>query len=229
MHVRIRERRVLLLHPDQLFSEAVAARLAEDDWVVRHSWPTSDVEVAHALRVFRPSLVVSAVGSVTGTGQPFPPGLVPVPDVPVLAIVAPDDLRSAIRAIDLGVAGFITTNDSLSTATAAVDAGSRGEPIFAALELDKLRARLDREDQRRHDRMAGLMSLSPREAEVLADLVQGLTPQRVGRRRGIVVSTVRSHIKRILAKLGVSSQIEAVAHARQMGWRSPRDRWATQD
>ncbi len=61
-------------------------------------------------------------------------------------------------------------------------------------------------------------SLTEREAEVFAALVTGAAPKQIAHRSGITVSTVRGHIQRVLSKLDVSSQREALAMARHAGW-----------
>jgi two-component system nitrate/nitrite response regulator NarL len=61
-------------------------------------------------------------------------------------------------------------------------------------------------------------SLTGREAEVFAALVSGAAPKQIARTSGITVSTVRGHIQRVLSKLDVSSQREALAMARHAGW-----------
>jgi two-component system nitrate/nitrite response regulator NarL len=61
-------------------------------------------------------------------------------------------------------------------------------------------------------------SLTGREAEVFALLVSGEAPKQIAHRKGITVSTVRGHIQRVLTKLDVSSQREALAMARHAGW-----------
>ena len=61
-------------------------------------------------------------------------------------------------------------------------------------------------------------TLTEREAEVFAALVTGTAPKQIAHHSGITVSTVRGHIHRVLAKLDVSSQREALAMARHAGW-----------
>lgn len=61
-------------------------------------------------------------------------------------------------------------------------------------------------------------ALTAREAEVFAGLVSGIAPKQIAHRNGITVSTVRGHIQRVLSKLDVSSQREALALARHAGW-----------
>ncbi len=57
----------------------------------------------------------------------------------------------------------------------------------------------------------GLIFLTPREYEVLRSLSLGASTRRIGELFGISTSTVRSHVKSILAKLGVHSRVEAVS------------------
>ncbi len=61
-------------------------------------------------------------------------------------------------------------------------------------------------------------ALTQREADVLAALVAGTAPKQIAHGDGVTVSTVRGHIQKMLSKLGVSSQREALAMARHAGW-----------
>ena len=61
-------------------------------------------------------------------------------------------------------------------------------------------------------------ALTEREAEVFAALVAGDAPKQIAHLKGITVYTVRGHIQRVLSKLDVSSQREALAMARHAGW-----------
>lgn len=59
--------------------------------------------------------------------------------------------------------------------------------------------------------------LTPREQEVLVLLGRGLDPTAIARELGLSIHTARGHVKRILAKLGAHSQLEAVIIAVQLG------------
>jgi DNA-binding NarL/FixJ family response regulator len=61
-------------------------------------------------------------------------------------------------------------------------------------------------------------ALTEREAAVFAALVTGAAPKQIAHRSGIAISTVRGHIQRVLSKLDVSNQREALAMARHAGW-----------
>lgn len=79
------------------------------------------------------------------------------------------------------------------------------------------------ESVERHDAAANALqkpfkALTEREAEVFAALVAGAAPKHIAHLNGITVYTVRGHIQRVLSKLDVSSQREALAMARHAGW-----------
>jgi DNA-binding NarL/FixJ family response regulator len=59
--------------------------------------------------------------------------------------------------------------------------------------------------------------LSPRQQQVLVLLSEGVTARTIAARLGLTESTVRNHIRAVLAKLGCHSQLEAVATGRRLG------------
>ena len=65
-------------------------------------------------------------------------------------------------------------------------------------------------------------SLSPRETEVLRLMARGFTNQRISRGLFISVSTVKKHVRSIIAKLGVSDRTQAAVKAVEMGMLAER-------
>ena len=76
----------------------------------------------------------------------------------------------------------------------------------------------------RHEREAAFAELSPREEQVLAGLIEGRAPAVLAEENYVSVATVRSQIKSLLSKLGVTSQLQAVAMANRSQWsaRNPK-------
>ena len=67
------------------------------------------------------------------------------------------------------------------------------------------------------DRTMRQWHLTPRELEVLRLLGLGRDPRAIAKELGLSLHTSRDHVKRVLAKLGVHSQLEAVVVATRTG------------
>jgi DNA-binding CsgD family transcriptional regulator len=63
----------------------------------------------------------------------------------------------------------------------------------------------------------GAMPLTPRQADVLRLLGDGLTTEAIAHHLGVAVETARNHIRAVLRRLGVHSRLEAVVEARRRG------------
>ena len=68
------------------------------------------------------------------------------------------------------------------------------------------------------ERLDLFATLTEREQVVLAELIEGHCAEDIAKGAFVSISTVRSQIKAILQKLGVNSQLAAVAMARRAGW-----------
>jgi RNA polymerase sigma factor (sigma-70 family) len=69
----------------------------------------------------------------------------------------------------------------------------------------------------RRELAAQLARLTPREQQVLTLLPRGLTNAELGEQLGVAAGTVKVHIERILAKLGVRDRTQAAVKATEWG------------
>ena len=84
-----------------------------------------------------------------------------------------------------------------------------------------LLSRLRTQRQSDAERNALFTGLTRREAQVLRELALGTSPEEVARTSFVSLNTVRTQIRGILAKLGVTSVVAAVALAYRTGWMTP--------
>lgn len=127
-----------------------------------------------------------------------------------------DDPELALCSLRAGAAGYLPKRFGLDPLPRALRAAAGGEAIVpqhvAARLIDCLRSQ--REDG------SGLRPvrspLTDREWEVLDLLCDGLSTDEVAERLVLSTETVRSHIKHLLRKLGVSSRSQAVVLAQRM-------------
>jgi DNA-binding NarL/FixJ family response regulator len=126
------------------------------------------------------------------------------------------------------VADEIDARDALAAgARAALSREADGERLAAALRAvvqglivldDAFAAALLREAPDTSESPPELLeNLTPREAEVLQLLTQGLANKAIAQRLGISDHTVKFHVNAILGKLGVQSRGEAMAQAVRLG------------
>ena len=64
---------------------------------------------------------------------------------------------------------------------------------------------------------AGPGPLTPRETEVLALIGEGMSNAEIAAALGMAEATVKSHVTRVLAKLGLASRVQAAIFAREQG------------
>jgi DNA-binding NarL/FixJ family response regulator len=137
----------------------------------------------------------------------------------VLVVSGSTDADQVCRAIQAGATGVVRKDAPFEQLLESALAVARGEELMASHErqalLDESRRRLARREQE----LAPFVRLSAREAEVLRALCAGQSVGSIAGTCFVSEATVRSQVRAILTKLGVTSQLEAVTAAHRAGWR----------
>jgi two-component system nitrate/nitrite response regulator NarL len=135
------------------------------------------------------------------------------PEVRVLLLTASADLELGIVGLRAGAAGHLVKGAPLAELVSAVQRIAAGEPVVGPELTWRLIASV------RALPAGGLgvrpvrSKLTPREWEVLDLLCAGLTVDQIADELVLARDTVRTHVKRLLRKLGAHSQAEAIAIA----------------
>ncbi|NJP52815.1 response regulator transcription factor [Streptomyces sp. SBST2-5] len=174
------------------------------------------VELARELR---PDLVLMDVqmprmDGVSATRQVVGEGLA---DVLVLTTFDLDEyVFGALRA---GAAGFLLKNTEAKDLIEAVRTVARGEGIVAPAVTRRLIAEFAATPAAREPSVdpALLESLTRREREVLSCLGEGLSNADVAVRLDMAEATVKTHVSRLLNKLGLRSRVQAAVLAQELG------------
>ena len=131
------------------------------------------------------------------------------PEIHVLMLTVFDDNDKIFKSICAGASGYILKRTSPSRIVDAIfEVAEGGGPMSAGIAR-KVLEMFPRNNPKENE----TETLSPREREVLALMVKGLSYKMVSRELDIALETVRSHIKKIYDKLHVHNSNEAVAIA----------------
>jgi two-component system nitrate/nitrite response regulator NarL len=133
----------------------------------------------------------------------------------VLGLTEEHGLDLAAGALAAGACGVVSPEPDGESMLSAFRRALAGELVLPAVHLPSLVDRLrGNRDASAADRLDFLTS---REIEILRALADGSSTIEIARSLGIRPMTVQSHVKNILAKLGVHSKVEAVTLAWRLG------------
>jgi DNA-binding NarL/FixJ family response regulator len=134
-----------------------------------------------------------------------------------IALTTYADDASVLGALRAGARGYLTKDAGAEQIRAAVMAVARGEAALdPAVQHHVLAALTDPAAAELPD------GLTPREAEVLALIAEGLTNAEIAERLVVSAATVKTHVNHIFAKAGVRDRAQAVVCAYAHGLASPR-------
>ncbi len=126
----------------------------------------------------------------------------------VVVVTTYDTDSDILRAVEAGATGYLLKDTPRQQMADAVRAAARGETVLAPPVAAKLMTRM---------RAAATDVLTARELEVIQLVGDGLTNAELGRRLYISEATVKTHLLRVFAKLGVDDRTAAVTTAMARG------------
>jgi len=129
----------------------------------------------------------------------------------VVMLSASLDSEVVFRAVANGVRAYLTKDSDRATICDAVAAVARGQTVLAPEVQAGLAQQVRRRE--RDDRPA----LSPREHEILGRAAAGCSAPEIARELHISTATVKTHLRNLYEKLGVSERAAAVAEAMRRG------------
>ena len=133
----------------------------------------------------------------------------------VLVLTTYDTDADIVRAVEAGATGYLLKDTPRAQLLEAVRSAARGETVLAPSVAGRLLTRL---------RTPATEALTPREVQVLAGVSRGLTNAEIGRELFIGEATVKTHLLRAFAKLGVDDRTRAVTVAMELGLLPPPSR-----
>jgi DNA-binding NarL/FixJ family response regulator len=204
---------VLIADQQRTFADALAARLDAE----------SDIEVVAAVQVTapRPDLIGREPVDVLVLDGDLPDEAanrlcreLSERGAPTRVIMLSSSSGPAriVRAIRAGVAAWVRKDESLEHLLSVIRGVAGGETWLPPSDTGSVMRLLLSEQDRRRENDRLLARLTPREREVLACLAaSGGQREVVAAQLHLSVNTVRTHLRNLMAKLGVHSALEAAA------------------
>ncbi|WP_297850016.1 response regulator transcription factor [uncultured Corynebacterium sp.] len=139
----------------------------------------------------------------------------------VIMLTTFDDDALVQQAIEAGVHGFLLKDADPDVLADAVRTVARGESVLASgvtgRVLEWVRGGVDKRNALSDTQRQALSLLTRREVEVLAEIGAGATNAEVAARLFIAETTVKTHVKNLLHKLGARDRVALVLIAQRAG------------
>ncbi|MFE6758003.1 response regulator [Streptomyces sp. NPDC057684] len=139
-----------------------------------------------------------------------------MPELACLMLTSFDDEEALLDAIMAGASGYVLKQIKGSDLVSAVRTVASGQSMLDPATTARLMRSLRTDPDATPELAPELAGLSPRERDILALIGDGLTNREIGKRLYLSEKTVKNHISRLLAKLGVHRRVQAAVLATQL-------------
>ncbi len=215
--------RVLIADDDDLMRAGLAELLTNDPTIEIVGQASTGREAVERTRALAPEVVLMDVRMPDLDGIAATRELsraAPAARVLILTTFEQDDyIFGALRA---GASGFLLKRTRPEELIAAVHTIAAGESLLSPSVTRRVIDRMAQQPVPELGDQAKLNELTPREREVLVLIARGLSNCEIAAALFVEESTIRTHVKRILMKLGLRDRVQAVIFAYETGVNRPR-------
>ena len=214
--------RVLIVDDDDLMRAGLRSVLASDD-SVQVVGEVGDGGVAvQSTRDHWPDVVLMDIrmpglDGIAATREV----LAASPDVKVVILTTFEEDDYIFGALNAGASGFLLKRTRPEELIAAIQTIAAGDSLLSPSVTRRVIDRMAREPPLAGSSSSRLDALTPREREVLELVARGLSNGEIATTLFVEESTVKSHVKRILMKLGLRDRVQAVIFAYESGVTRP--------
>ncbi|WP_238007337.1 response regulator transcription factor [Dactylosporangium sp. AC04546] len=217
-------KRVLVVDDDDLMRAGLRAVLSVDERIVVVGEASDGRQAVELTRREEPDVVLMDVrmphlDGIGATAEIVAGGSA----ARILILTTFEDDDYVFGALCAGASGFLLKRTRPEQLIAAIHTVAAGESLLSPAVTRTVIDRMTRQPQ--PDPTAGrrLMELTPREREVLEAVARGRTNGEIAELLSVEESTVKTHVKRILAKLHLRDRVQAVILAYETGLVRPGD------
>lgn len=212
--------RVFLADDQALVRSGFCALLETDPGIELVGEAADGLEAVEGVRANRPDVVLMDIRMPGTDGLEATRTIVADPAlagtrVIVLTTFGLDD--NVLEALQAGASGFLLKDVEPDELRRAVRVVADGEALLSPSVTRRMIAELTSRPGRRRHRPAELEDLTPRETEVMSLVAAGLTNDEIADRLVISSATAKTHVSRVLLKLGARDRAQLVVIAYESG------------
>lgn len=209
--------RVLLVDDHPIISELLALNLEAEGFDVKVSPSLKVDEVLALAKEFEPGIVVLDLDLGETLSIPL---IRPIASggATVVVLTGMKDPALLGQCLEEGAIGVLSKESDFDALRQAVIDAAAGKPVISERRRVDLLEAASTSRQNEKDRLLPFRELTKREAVVLGHLVNAKSAEEIAGLEFVSLATVRSQIQSVLRKLGVNSQLAAVALANERGW-----------
>ncbi|MEU1734099.1 response regulator transcription factor [Streptosporangium sp. NPDC020145] len=169
-----------------------------------------DEAVGAAARL-RPHVVLMDVRMPGTDGLSAAARVLAAPEAPKVIMLTTFDLDDHVHeALRLGAVGFLLKDTPPRDLAAAVRTVAEGQAMLSPTVIKRLIGSfVDRAPSRAESARGRLAALTAREEDVVRAVARGLSNAEIGRELRLTEATVKAHVSRVLAKLGLANRVQA--------------------
>jgi DNA-binding NarL/FixJ family response regulator len=208
--------RVLIADDHTLFRRGLVSLLNETGEFVVAGEAGNGPEAVQLAAALGPDVVLMDVHMPGGGGVEAVEQLSKTsPSLPVIMLTVSDNDADLIGAIRAGARGYFLKNAETEELYAALRKAAAGQAVLDPALTDRLFRHVAQTSP-----LGEAAPLSFRETEILQLIAAGCTNREIAIRLSVSENTIKTHVARILEKLGTTNRTEAAALARQRRWLS---------
>lgn len=216
--------RVVLVDDHDLLRGGLAAILDTADGIQVVGEAADGVAAVHVVRDLAPDVVLMDIEMPGGDGLTATRQiLTQTSSSRVLLLTTFDVDEYVLEGLRAGASGFLLKTTPPAALIDAVRACAAGELRFAPSVIARLVETFVRVASAPARLPAGLRDLTARELDVMRAVARGLSNAEVGAELHLAETTVKTHVTRILAKLGLRDRVQAVVLAYESGLVRPSE------
>jgi DNA-binding NarL/FixJ family response regulator len=208
--------RVLIVEDDALMRAGLRGVLEREDAIEVVGEAGDGSEAVYRARLLRPHVVLMDIRMPGLDGIAATRDLLAAfPDVKVVILTTFEQDDYIFGALSAGASGFLLKRTKPEDLVAAIHTIAAGDSLLSPSVTSRVIARMARRPAPPDD--AQLSGLTAREREVLELVARGLSNAEIATALVVEESTVKTHTKRILGKLGLRDRVQVVIYAYEHG------------